>query len=110
METPREEFTSSREPERQVSPFIYTRDHLTGNGSIFVFVVLFVFDKFSAQAEGIPLGCIPYLCAIERLMCEVEFFGRCCIRGRYVRRFFMWVGHPLTHYQIVDLEDIDYCF
>ena len=22
----------------------------------------------------------------------------------------MWVGDPLTHYQIVDLEDIDYGF
>ncbi len=39
-------------------------------------------------------------------MCEVEFFGRCCVRGRYVQLFLMWADIPLAHYQIVDLEDI----
>jgi hypothetical protein len=41
-------------------------------------------------------------------MCEVEFFGRCCVGGRCIRLFFMWVDCPLAHYQIVDLEDIVY--
>ena len=41
-------------------------------------------------------------------MCEVEFFGRCCVRGRCVQLFFMWADIPLAHYQIVDLEDIVY--
>ena len=27
-------------------------------------------------------------------------------RGRYIRLFLMWADKPLTHYQIVDLEDI----
>ena len=27
-------------------------------------------------------------------------------RGRYIRLFLLWVDKPLTHYQIVDLEDI----
>lgn len=44
---------------------------------------------------------------LERLMCEVEFFGRCC-RGRYARLLLMWAGYPLTHYQNADLEDIVY--
>lgn len=39
-------------------------------------------------------------------MCEVEFFGRCCVRGRYFRLFLMWVDRPLVHHQIVDLEDV----
>ena len=37
-----------------------------------------------------------------------SFFGRCCVRGRYVQRFFTWADIPLAHYQIVDLEDIVY--
>jgi len=39
-------------------------------------------------------------------MCEVEFFGRCCVRGRYIRLFLMWVDRPLVHHQIADLEDV----
>jgi len=39
-------------------------------------------------------------------MCEVEFFGRCCVRGRCIRLFLMWVDKPLVHHQIVDLEDV----
>jgi hypothetical protein len=52
---------------------------------------------------------IPNLLILERLMCEVEFFGRCCVRGRYIRQFLVWVDKPLAHYQIVDLEDIFTC-
>lgn len=41
-------------------------------------------------------------------MCEVEFFWEVLFGGRYARLFFVWAGYPLAHYQIVDLEDIDY--
>ena len=44
-----------------------------------LFSHMFVFDKCSVQAEGVLEELIPYLCTIERLMCEVEFFGRCCV-------------------------------
>ena len=60
-------------------------------------------------AEVDPSGIhISFSVIIERLMCEVEFFGRCCFGERYTRLFFMWAGYPLTHYQNVDLEDIVY--
>lgn len=36
---------------------------------------MFVFDKYSTQAEGVAEQLMPYLCVIERLMCEVEFLG-----------------------------------
>lgn len=42
----------------------------------------------------------------SNVKCEVEFFGRCCVRGRYVRLFFMWADCPLAYYQIADLEDV----
>jgi len=45
--------------------------------------------------------------SIERLMCEVEFFGRCVfVQGT---RFFSVVRSPLPNYQIVDLESLS-CF
>ena len=70
---------------------------------------MFVFDKLSNGAEGGSKRTHnPYLPFIERLMCEVEFFGRCCVRGRYIQRFFTWADIPPAHYQIVDLEDIVY--
>ena len=37
-----------------------------------------------------------------------SFLGGVVFKGRYVRQFLMWVDKPLAHYQIVDLEDIDY--
>lgn len=43
----------------------------------------------------------------ERLMCEVEFFGRCmCKEGTL--RCFIWCKSPSTthHTQIVDLEKV----
>ena len=43
-----------------------------------------------------------------RDLCVRWSFGRCCVRERYIRLFFMWADTPLAHYQIVDLEDIDY--
>ena len=39
-----------------------------------LFSHMFVFDKCSVQAEGVLKELIPYLCTIEKLMCEVEFF------------------------------------
>ena len=69
---------------------------------------MFVFDKLSIDADWGFRETHTMLSTRERLMCEVEFFGRCCVRGRFVRLFFTWVDKPLAHYQIVDLEDIDY--
>lgn len=72
-------------------------------------MVMFVFDKLSVAADGVcKAEHNPILATIERLMCEVEFFGRCCVRGRNIRLGLVWVDKPLTHYQIADLEDIVY--
>ena len=44
---------------------------------------MFVFDKLSVAADGGSKRTHnPIIATIERLMCEVEFFGRCCVLGK----------------------------
>ena len=86
---------------------------------MFVFaIVVFVFDKFQQGADGGSNRTHSPICLAKRDLCvessrshisSVRWsFGRCCVRGRYIRLFLMWADKPLAHYQIVDLEDIVY--
>lgn len=55
-----------------------------------LFSHMFVFDKCSVQT-GVLEELIPYLCTIERLMCEVEFLGG-VLRKVLLTNALMWVN------------------
>lgn len=95
------------------------RDHQTGSKPMFVFCC-FCFSKLLYILRWIPKELITSVYTREtyvflykqrccsNIKCEVEFFGRCCVRGRYIRLFFMWADSPLAYYQIADLEDVQF--